>query len=96
MFLYSDEIKRMELIVDDITKLRTELENCRKNSLQIKNLEKQLEKYKKLLISKDKEIKSKKYIVRYKEKIKVKECKVNTMDKPNKFPKLILKDKYKN
>ncbi|MCW8838028.1 MAG: hypothetical protein OQK11_04925 [Thiovulaceae bacterium] len=55
-FINADEINRIESIVDDITKLRIELKECNNDKLKVQKFEKQLNKYKKLLISKEKEI----------------------------------------
>ena len=107
--LNGDEIKRIESIVEDITKLRVQYEEC-KDELEAKEsakasenykivakLKKEIKNYKKIIKSKDIEIDSLK-----KEKIALKSYKHNSsdvnkvlcLDKPNDFPKLVLKDKY--
>ena len=65
-FVYGDEIKRIESIVEDITKLRVQYKECedslktklennqKENNRIIKNLETQIFEYKKLLKIKDK------------------------------------------
>ena len=105
--LSSDEIQRIESIVEDITKLRSQNQECKKTlksnekknyikyDLRIKNLEKQVENYKKLLKTKvKKKLTSEKADIRPKEKIIIQKCKNITKEEPNNFPKLILKDKY--
>jgi len=86
LVLNGDEIKRMESIVSDISELRGQIEEL-KNKLQNKEI---------LLKTKEKiiySLKNKKIYIKPKEIVKYKECKV-VVDKPNGFPKLILKDKY--
>ncbi|MCF6330453.1 MAG: hypothetical protein L3I99_02745 [Sulfurimonas sp.] len=93
-FLHTDEIKRIELIVNDITELREQYKTCKdelnsennnelfNNKLyktEIKELRSQIKKYKQLLKSKD---------------IEIKTLKTKKFDNSNEFPKLILKKEY--
>ncbi|WP_373070794.1 hypothetical protein [Sulfurimonas sp.] len=100
-FLNADEIKRIESIVEDITKLRVKYQECQDTNLEtdskLVKLEKQLDKYKKLLKAKENELfiyKSQKNKDKVVEKVKISVCKDIDTDKPNKFPKLVLKDKF--
>jgi len=115
-FSNADEIKRIELIVNDITKLREQYKVCQKelnakknpqikkhkcqnasdkDKQKIKKLKNQIKKYKKLLKTKDKEIKKlKSRKISKKSNKKSKICKPQKLDKPNKFPKLILKNEH--
>lgn len=108
-FINADEIKRIESIVEDITKLRVKYKECQ-SSLQtkldednkdsekiIENLKNQIIKYEKLLKTKDEIIialKAKKAKENMQKSTKKQICKPIKIDKPNKFPKLILKDVY--
>jgi len=107
--IQADEIKRIESIVEDITKLRVQYKECkastqtkvddveRKNKIKIKNLENQISKYEKMLKIKEKEILALKNEKNNKKDSKSSEnqiCKKIIVDKPNEFPKLVLKDKY--
>jgi len=112
--LNADEIQRIESIVNDITKLRIQYEECKntqkleitavkkQEKIKIAKLEKDIENYKKLLKTKEKEIKSLKKAKTKKKKqiskkpVEVPFCKPVAADNSNKFPKLILKDKYNN
>ncbi len=108
-FVCGDELKRIESIVADITELRVKYKEC-KNSLEtrlendqkenekiIKKLENQIVKYENLLKTKEKEIlvlKNKKPKKVVKRTMKKQACKPIKVDKPNEFPKLVLKDQY--
>ncbi len=93
-FLHTDEIKRIELIINDITELREQYKACKDElssennnesfnnelyKVEIKKLRSQIKKYKQLLKSKD---------------IEIKTFKNNKFNNPNEFPKLILKKEY--
>ena len=108
-FLYSDEISRIESIVNDITDLRKKYEklqdemirkeiNEKKQYEKIITLENQIKKYKKHLKDKEKEIKSIKSKpvkkVSKPKKVKPAICKPQKLEDPNKFPELVLKSKY--
>lgn len=100
-FLNGDEIKRIESIVEDITKLRVKYQECQDTNLQtdlkLAKLENELDKYKKLLKAKENELiiyKSQKIQNKTIEKVKISVCKEISSDKPNEFPKLVLKDKF--
>lgn len=105
-FSFADEIKRIESIVKDISELRYQYDRCQNKLNLIKNkkltnqtqkhkysnndenykqkitnLQIQIEKYKNIVIAKNKEIQ------------KLKKLK-KTLDRPNEFPKLILKKEY--
>ena len=103
--MQSDEIKRIESIVNDITKLRNQNKECQeklklktndtKLNKKTKKLKNQIKKHKNLLKVKEKEIKTLKNQRKSNKKENLGEiCKIQKFDKPNKFPKLILKDKY--
>lgn len=108
-FSLSDDIKRIESIVEDISKLRTQYKKC-ENELEIvkasgkedeffklKNLKNQIKIYKNLVKSKDKiiiSLRNKKNKIKYKKIIKTKIIEKKISDKPNGFPRLILKDRY--
>lgn len=107
----ANEIKRIESIVEDITKLRAKYSECQSTLLsskkdlstseydRIQELEKEIKNYKNILKAKDKEIVSLKNDTKKKtpaKKQKVEVCEIITYDKPNDFPNLSLKDKYIN
>ncbi len=97
-FSFSDEIKRVDSIVKDITELKQQHKICQKKlhkysdknekyRRKLKELKNEISKYKKLLKDKNKEIK----------KLKISKdgiCKQKKFDKPNEFPNLILKPQY--
>jgi len=98
--LYGDEIQRIDSIVKDITKLRVNYEECKKE-LEYKNLSEnkstpylndEIKKYKELLKIKDKKIISLENELKKgtKKQIIIKK----EYDNPNKFPKLALKSQY--
>lgn len=91
--LNGGEIQRMESIVTDIKVLRAQIKELED---KFEKTNKLLENAKKALKVKEKVIKSlqkKKVYIKPKEIIKFKKCKV-VADKPNGFPRLILKDKF--
>lgn len=109
-FLNADEIERIELIVKDITQLRSKYKlsqdelnskiiNEKKQHEKIISLQNQIKKYKKQLKSKEKNIKKLK-IKKINKICKPKKVKpvivyrTQKLENPNKFPKLILKKKY--
>lgn len=107
---YADEIQRIELIVKDIVSLRAKYEtsqdelnskiiNEKKQHERILKLEIQIKNYKKQLKIKEKKIKKlkpkKKQNICKPEKIKPSIVyKVKKLENPNKFPKLMMKQKY--
>jgi chromosome segregation ATPase len=105
---FGDEIKRIESIVEDITKLRVQHKECTdllanqvdhldSEKQKVAILENQIKKYEKLLKIKEKEIlelKSSKSKKTEPKKIIKEVYKEILVDKPNEFPKLVLKDKY--
>lgn len=108
--LGADEIKRIESIVNDIAKLRTQYTECQEKSKQkdmkiqkykekINNLENRIIVLNNQLKTKDKTIKNtiknKKQIAKTKEKT-LKTIVYQKCDESNPFPKLIMKDSVKS
>lgn len=98
--LYGDEIQRIESIVKDITKLRVDYEECRKQ-LRDKEITKmgaeissndEIIKYKELLKIKDKKIISLENKLKQKSKKQI--IIKKEYDNSNKFPKLAMKSQY--
>ena len=101
-FLYADEIQRMESIVKDVTKLRVDYEECKrelakKNSVRVGvdlSFNDEIERYKKIIKAKDKKIKTLEN--RLKKQTKKQIIIKKEYENPNRFPKLALKSQYTN
>lgn len=97
--LNSDEIKRLEAIVVEISQLRTDYEECKsellKNKKDITNFEYEMlsDKVKKL----EKIVKKQDELLKLKEVVVKNKCKKSTQESEKEtFPKLMMKSEYKN
>ena len=94
---YKDEVAKYKKLFTDLREeniiLSAEVDYLKNSAKSIDNLKNKIKAYKKLLKTKENEIKN------LKNEFNKKKCKSNTIikksDNSNKFPKLILKDKYK-
>lgn len=92
-FLHSNEIQRMEAIIDDISKMRTDYERCKSESNNRDDLKKSNIALAKRVQELEKIVKNQEKILKFKEN-NVKYIFKKQSDE-NKFPKLMMKKEFK-